>query len=296
MAKRKGAKKQRKPARIIRLLGKWGYRPGRFMREVLEWLEVLVVAGALAALIMAFITVRMHVPTDSMWPTINGDRSLLRADSFFVDRITYYFRHPKPGDIVVFRQPRAVLVASVVEGSIADRAGMVAGEYVAADQYRGNLGLVDIYTEDNIRDAFDALAIGEEVILITAEGSTYRLGPKSADTPSIEDLGVRFREKYTRYVKRLVAVGGQTVQIRDGDIYVDGQPLEGERFDREYISNAPGLQYGVEPTLVPRDHYFMLGDNSANSLDSRYWGFVRDRRIIGVPYLRVWPLSRFSLL
>jgi len=38
----------------------------------------------------------------------------------------------------------------------------------------------------------------------------------------------------------------------------------------------------------------MLGDNSADSFDSRYWGFVNDRDIIGVPYLRVWPLSRFG--
>jgi len=297
VAKReKKAKKQRKPAWIVRRVNKWGYHPGRVMREVLEWAEVLVVAGALAALIMSFVTVRMHVPTDSMWPTINGDRSLLRADSFFVDRITYYFRDPKPGDIVVFRQPRAVLVSSVERGSPADLAGMAAGEYVAYEQFRGGLGASDLYTEANIHEAFASLAVGENIVLVTAEGNTYRLGSKSVDMESIEDLGVKFRQKLTRYVKRLIAVGGQTVQIRDGDLYVDDVRLEGDRFDHDYVSTAQGLQYGVEPTLVPEDHYFMLGDNSANSLDSRYWGFVHDRNIIGVPYLRVWPLSRFSVL
>ena len=86
------------------------------------------------------------------------------------------------------------------------------------------------------------------------------------------------------------------VQIVDGDVHVDGRPLEGGRFDREYVIGDPGHRYGVEPTVVPEGHSYVLGDNSANSLDSRYWGFVADRDIVGVPYLRVWPLRRFGVL
>ncbi|RLE36258.1 signal peptidase I, partial [Candidatus Acetothermia bacterium] len=88
---------------ILRLAWRLGYKPGRVMSEVLEWIEVLAVAGALAAIIMSFVTVRMHVPTGSMIPTIDPH------DSFFVDRITYYFRDPKPGDIIVFRHTEQVL-------------------------------------------------------------------------------------------------------------------------------------------------------------------------------------------
>jgi len=55
-------RKQKKPAMILRLAWRLGYRPGRVMSEVLEWIEVLAVAGALAAVIMSFVTVRMHVP------------------------------------------------------------------------------------------------------------------------------------------------------------------------------------------------------------------------------------------
>ena len=51
---------------------------------------------------------------------------------------------------------------------------------------------------------------------------------------------------------------------------------------------------GVEKTVVPQGMYFVLGDNSRDSFDSRFWGFVDDKDIIGVPYLRVWPLSRFG--
>ena len=90
------------------------------MQEVLSWIETLVVAGALAAVIMTFVTVRMHVPTGSMIPTIDP------KDSFFVDRITYYFRSPKPGDIVVFRQGE-VAVRGAVEGSTAAAAHVSTG-------------------------------------------------------------------------------------------------------------------------------------------------------------------------
>jgi len=260
------------------------------MREVLEWIEVGVVALALALLIMSFVTVRMHVPTDSMWPTIDGDRSMLRADSFFVDRLTYHFREPAPGSIVVFRHTDQVLVGSVEEGSPAASAGVHTGERIT------HLNTEAAYTADLAASYLAALAPGAAVVLRTADGGLHDLGEVAAAGTTFADLGLGIREKRTRYVKRLVAVGGQTVQISGGDLYVDGEKLEEPRFDRHYYSNRSEFRYGVEPTLVPVDHYFVLGDNSSNSLDSRYWGFVSADDLIGVPYLRVWPLRRFGSL
>jgi signal peptidase I len=97
-----------------------------------------------------------------------------------------------------------------------------------------------------------------------------------------------------RYVKRLIAVGGQTVEIRGGSVVVDGQRLQGERFQRAYTSDDARMRYGVTPTLVPQGKWFVLGDNSSDSWDSRFWGFVDRKDFIGEPYLRVWPLSRFG--
>jgi len=275
-------KKEKKPAMIIRLARKLGWEPGRVMNEVLEWLEVIVVAGALAVLIMSFVTVRMHVPTGSMIPTIDP------KDSFFVDRITYYFRNPKPGDIVVFYHTEQVLVKRVEEGSLAQAAGVTPGErlvYINTDP---------VYTVPFIEDILSEWPTGTQLHISTAEGGRYTLGPKPAGASTLADLGIVFREKRMRYVKRLIAVGGQTVQIIDGDLYVDGEKLEGERFDRDYYTADPRFSFGIEPTEVPEGFYFVLGDNSRDSFDSRYWGFVDDRDMIGVPYLRVWPLSRFG--
>ncbi len=268
--------REKKPAAIVRLVGRLGWKPGRMMEEVLGWIETLVVAAALAAVIMTFITVRMHVPTGSMIPTIE-----LR-DSFFVDRITYYFRHPKPGDIVVFRQGE-VAVRSVAPDSAAAKA------HVPAE---GKLVFVNgraVRTVAEANETLAGLADGTAIRIQTTKGA-FSLGTKTTAT-TLESLGVVLRDAPTRYVKRLIAVGGQTVQIRDGKIYVNGAPLTGPRFDRTYIATGA---YGVEPTLIPEGKLFMLGDNSGDSFDSRYWGFVDKKAVIGVPYLRVWPPNRFG--
>ena len=277
-------KKEKKPAWILRLVWHFGWKPGRVMREVLEWTEVLVVAGVLAVLIMSFVTVRMHVPTGSMIPTIDP------KDSFFVDRITYYFRDPKPGDIIVFRHTEQVLVRSVEEGSIADAAGVEPGDQLLY------LNSEPIYTTEAADAYLASLLEGVELRLTVVGGRQYELGAKEGGHESLEDLGIAARERRMRYVKRLVAVGGQTVQIVGGEIHVDGEKLTDPRFDRHYYSNDPRFRYGVEPTLVPEGHYFVLGDNSQNSFDSRFWGFVDEKDFIGEPYLRVWPLNRFGLM
>lgn len=279
---KKREKKAKKPAMIVRLVQKWGWRPGRAMQEVLSWIETLVVAGALAAVIMTFVTVRMHVPTGSMIPTIDP------KDSFFVDRITYYFRSPKPGDIVVFRQGE-VAVRGAVEGSTAAAAHVSTGVKLVFANGKA------VRTVAEANEIIAGLADGTVVRLETSNGAAFNLGAKTAST-SLASLGVIARDAPTRYVKRLIAVGGQTVQIRGGGIYVDGVKLTGPRFDRTYISTGARLQYGIEPTLVPEGKYFMLGDNSGDSFDSRYWGFVDKSAVIGVPYLRVWPISRFGTM
>ena len=282
--KRRRKKKEKKPAWILRLVWHFGYKPGRVMREVLEWTEVLAVAGVLAVLIMSFVTVRMHVPTGSMIPTIDP------KDSFFVDRITYYFRDPKPGDIVVFRHTEQVLVRSVEGGSIAEAAGVTPGDQLLY------LNSEPVYSTEAADSYLASLQEGAEIRLTVVGGRQYELGTKETGHEALADLGIMTRERRMRYVKRLIAVGGQTVQIVGGDLYVDGEKLTDPRFDRYYYSNDPRFRYGVEPTLVPEGHYFVLGDNSQNSFDSRFWGFVDEEDFIGEPYLRVWPLDRFGLM
>ena len=153
-----------------------------------------------------------------------------------------------------------------------------------------------VYSTEAADSYLASLQEGAEIRLTVVGGRQYELGTKETGHEALADLGIMTRERRMRYVKRLIAVGGQTVQIVGGDLYVDGEKLTDPRFDRYYYSNDPRFRYGVEPTLVPEGHYFVLGDNSQNSFDSRFWGFVDEEDFIGEPYLRVWPLDRFGLM
>ena len=277
-------KREQKPAFIVRLAHRLGWRPGRGASEALEWIEVLAIAGLLAFLVMSFVTVRMRVPTGSMIPAIDP------SDSFFVDRISYLFREPKAGDIIVFWHTDRVTVRSVESDSVAALVGIEPGARVEA------VNRETIFDSADADRVIDSLPEGT-VIFLGVEGLLpVEIGIKTAEFSSLEDLGIRLRDHRTRYVKRLIATGGQVVQILDGGVFVDGYRLMGERFDRTYTANDSRMEYGVAPTLVPDGQMYVLGDNSADSWDSRYWGFVDERNFIGEPYFRVWPLSRFGAM
>jgi len=276
--------REKRPALIVRFARRLGWCPGRVASEVLEWIEVLAVAGLLAFLVMSFVTVRMHVPTGSMIPTIDP------ADSFFVDRISYLFRDPKPGDIVVFWHSDRVTVAEVEDDSVAALVGVEPGARVETVNHEA---VFDAAGADRV---IESLAEGT-VVYLGVEGSLpLEIGIKTAEYATLEDLGVRLRDHRIRYVKRLIATGGQVVQILDGGVFVDGYRLLGERFDRNYTAGDPRMKYGVEPTLVPEGKLYVLGDNTGNSWDSRYWGFVDENDFIGEPYFRVWPFSRLGAM
>ena len=98
------------------------------------------------------------------------------------------------------------------------------------------------------------------------------------------------------FVKRVIAVGGDTVDIRRGVVYVNDKPLDEpyvkyhDRYDLKQSKLFPEV-----PFKVPEGHYFMLGDNRPNSQDGRYWGFVSKDDIRGPVFFRYWPLSRIGI-
>jgi signal peptidase I len=119
-------------------------------------------------------------------------------------------------------------------------------------------------------------------------------------------------DRSTDYIKRCVAVGGQTVEVQGESLFVDGKHEGqmtdlGQKYDRDERQNIeytrvideqgnaytirhhtrPYIRRNYGPREVPPDHFFMMGDNRDNSLDSRSWGFVTRDRIGGKP-LMIW--------
>ncbi|MBI4342535.1 MAG: signal peptidase I [Candidatus Omnitrophica bacterium] len=99
------------------------------------------------------------------------------------------------------------------------------------------------------------------------------------------------------FIKRLAAIGGDTVEVRDGQVVVNGVPLDGARIfsvNRYYNQGS----YGQEGQVlhVPPGEYYVLGDNSLSSHDSRFWGFVPKRLLIGQAMCIFWPVPRWRIL
>lgn len=83
-------------------------------------------------------------------------------------------------------------------------------------------------------------------------------------------------------IKRVIGLPGETVAIHDGQVFIDGIPLDEPYLDQPTLGNW-------EPQVVPPLHIFVMGDNRAASNDSRYFGAVPLDRIVGRAWLRYWP-------
>lgn len=215
MANRSNSNTKKEPKKpwLVRGLNKLGVSTSSGVEWLLGWVQALGVAGIAAWIILTFVLVRMTVPTGSMEPTI------MVGDSFFVDKISFNFREPSVGDIIVFWK---------------------------TDQ----------------------------------------------------DTGIR-----ERLVKRLIATEGQQVQIKscanpnldrqECGVYVNNVKLTEDHFQWCYVTAG---QMGDDVWTVPEDHYFVLGDNSRVSEDSRFWGYVPKEDFIGEPFINVWPFDSFGFM
>lgn len=173
----------------------------KIWQQTRENLQIIAIALALALFIRAFVAEPRFIPSDSMLPTLQvGDRLV-------VEKISYHFRLPATGEIVVFDPPQQLQI----QGYAKDQA----------------------------------------------------------------------------FIKRVIGTPGQTIQIEDGKVYLNGNPL-----NEDYIAEPPA--YRMELVRVPEDQLFVMGDNRNNSNDSHVWGFLPKENIIGHACFRFWPFSRIS--
>jgi signal peptidase I len=113
----------------------------------------------------------------------------------------------------------------------------------------------------------------------------YKLGePKIGDIVVFHAPGVSDED----YIKRVIGLPGDVVQVADGIVYVNSQPLY-----EPYIADTPNY---TGTWTVPENEYFVLGDNRNNSSDSHLWGYIPADDIVGRALLIYWPMDQISLL
>ncbi|WP_214060765.1 MULTISPECIES: signal peptidase I [unclassified Mesotoga] len=263
----------------------------RFLHEVKEWGKAILYAIVFGTIIRLFVFETMLVPTGSMIPTINPPARL------FVEKITYEYRQPDYGDIVVFWTPYVD-----IESQKYLRAFDKFMDFFAPAEYRGHVK----YVKRLVGKPGDVLEL-KRAPDYTAANPVYQLYVNGDIPPSLEerryvregvfydpmfffglahpdDPSVRFSPYYRLYQ----AYKGLIEYAEFYDTVLEPLGLE------KYIRQDPAT--GEVKVIVPEGFRFMMGDNSTNSFDSRYFGFVPEEAIIGSPMLTIWPLSDFGPL
>lgn len=100
------------------------------------------------------------------------------------------------------------------------------------------------------------------------------------------------------FIKRLVALPGEAVEIRNGSIYINGVLNKDQLIQNRYYYNRSESDFGKEGQVikVPEGSYYVLGDNSSSSRDSRYWGFVPKKNVLGKAMVVYWPPNRIKII
>lgn len=143
------------------------------------------------------------------------------------------------------------------------------------------------------------------------EGSSMEATLSNGDNLIVDKISYRFHdperfdiivfpfryEKNTYYIKRIIGLPGETVQIDEkGNIYINGELLN-ENYGREIIKPEM-IGIAAQPITLGADEYFVMGDNRNNSKDSRteVVGNIHRNEIIGRAWVRVWPFSEMKVL
>jgi len=127
---------------------------------------------------------------------------------------------------------------------------------------------------------------------LVVEKISYRFNPPKrgdiivfqAPQAALEEVGSTTNDAY---IKRVIGLPGETVEVKNGKVIIDGDILE-----ENYIQAPPNYLWG--PEVVPEDEYLVLGDNRNSSSDGHIWGFLPRERIIGRAVVRFWPPARIG--
>ena len=113
-----------------------------------------------------------------------------------------------------------------------------------------------------------------------------------------DDVIVFNSNEDSAYVKRVIGVPGDNVEMVDRTVYLNGEPLQEDYVTHQgesYMDNFTLSDMGVEDGKIPEGHYLVLGDNRPISRDSRDFGLITEDAIIGEVQLRFWPLNEIAI-
>lgn len=128
---------------------------------------------------------------------------------------------------------------------------------------------------------------------ILTDKISYRFGqPQKGDVVVFQAP----KNKEVDYIKRIIALPGETVKIDNSSIYINNEKLEEAYIPADFVTSGGSFLTDGQEVIVPQGEYFTMGDNRSHSSDSREWGFVKKEEIVGRAFLRYWPFNRFGII
>lgn len=160
------------------------------------------------------------------------------------------------------------------------------------------------------------IIVGLTYLIITYVGQRTRVSGSSMETTLsdgdnliVDKLSYHFRApnrfdivvfpyqyaENTYYIKRIIGLPGDTVQVIDGYVWINGERLESDTYGNE-VMNSPGI--AAEPVTLGEDEYFVLGDNRNHSADSREpsVGVIKRKNLMGRAWVRIYPFDKVGTI
>ena len=129
--------------------------------------------------------------------------------------------------------------------------------------------------------------------LLLTNKISYRFGePQRGDVIIFKaPPGEPCAEIECEYIKRIIGIPGDRVEVQGGKVYVNGQKLDEQYLPKEYITTQGNYLQENREQVIPEDSYLALGDNRSHSRDGREFGPVEKESIVGKAWLRYWPVN-----
>lgn len=195
-------------------------------------------------------------------------------------------RHEKPQRSFLLELPGLLLAALLV--AVVIKTFLIQPFYIPSRSMVPELLVNDRVMVSKVNLWFGDPAQGDIVVFTNpATPIEAETVPERVVRAVLEALGIRTNGTED-LIKRVVAVGGQTVEIHDNQVLVDGVPLE-----EDYLPEGVFMS-DMAPRLIPEGQLWMMGDNRNESSDSRVFGPIDQDTVIGEAVVRIWPLDRIG--
>jgi signal peptidase I len=293
-----------------------------------EYAESIITAFLIAMVIRAFVIQAFKIPTGSMEPTLHGDPR--NGDRIFVNKFIYgaripfidksfpKVRDPKRGDIIVFttkgipgldQNKDYIKRLIALPGETVEIKGgniYINGRKTIEKEINKNIYTNSVTTLYPMDISKKGIKIPETFFLIwdSEKDSYYMLSKaiykipeeiKFGDKFMFDPKNIKYMDNDIPFPAEYIADGSINAECRNDGVYVNEAKVKDGNIKEIYALLG---QYGMSehPIKVPEGYYYVLGDNSENSKDSRFWGFVPIKNVKGEALVIWWPPKRWRVI